>query len=190
MRNDRCRCCKRTLTIWPSRTIKATIARFYLIFFFFKFIYWHFSIFFYLIFIWFCRWFTAVIVLWNTLWLPVTSNWSKPNVWHCSRDIKKLKKWPSMQLNPLFFLHFFFLQNELRLVIVFWLGYSDILRNDSTNADALLVRGLCFYYQDNVEKAFMHFTQVLRLAPDHVKARDIYRVRFSFIWLLLLLLLL
>lgn len=52
---------------------------------------------------------------------------------------------------------------------------NDVLRNDATNADALLVRGLCFYYQDNVEKAFMHFTQVLRLAPDHVKARDIYR---------------
>ena len=27
-----------------------------------------------------------------------------------------------------------------------------------------------------MEKAFQHFQQVLRLAPDHSKARDIYRV--------------
>jgi len=52
---------------------------------------------------------------------------------------------------------------------------NDILRTDHTNADALLVRGLCFYYQDNVDKAFSHFQHVLRMAPDHAKARDIYR---------------
>ena len=38
------------------------------------------------------------------------------------------------------------------------------------------MRGLCFYYQDNVDKAFSHFQHVLRMAPDHAKARDIYRV--------------
>ncbi len=53
---------------------------------------------------------------------------------------------------------------------------SDILRLDGMNADAVYVRGLCLYYQDNVEKAFQHFQQCLRLAPDHTKARDIYRV--------------
>ena len=47
---------------------------------------------------------------------------------------------------------------------------------DSMSADAMYVRGLCLYYQDNMEKAFQHFQQVLRLAPDHSKARDIYRV--------------
>merc|ERR1711963_163001 len=43
------------------------------------------------------------------------------------------------------------------------------------NADAIYVRGLCLYYEDNVERAFSHFTQVLRFAPDHVKAKEIYR---------------
>ena len=45
------------------------------------------------------------------------------------------------------------------------------------NADAVFVRGLCLYYQDNVDKAFQHFQQTLRLAPDHSKARDAYRVK-------------
>lgn len=52
---------------------------------------------------------------------------------------------------------------------------NDVLRLDQTNADALLVRGLCFYYQDNIERAFLHFKQVLLMAPDHAKARDIFR---------------
>lgn len=52
---------------------------------------------------------------------------------------------------------------------------NDILRADSFCADAIYVRGLCLYYQDNMEKAFQHFQQVLRLAPDHTKSRDIYR---------------
>jgi len=56
---------------------------------------------------------------------------------------------------------------------------SNILRLDSTCADGLYVRGLCLYYQDNMEKAFQHFQQVLRLAPDHAKARDVYRVSNS-----------
>jgi DnaJ homolog subfamily C member 7 len=43
-------------------------------------------------------------------------------------------------------------------------------------ADAVYVRGLCLYYQDNIEKAFQHFRQVLTFAPDHSKAREIYRV--------------
>merc|ERR1711976_1148437 len=52
---------------------------------------------------------------------------------------------------------------------------NDVLRSDSMNADAVYVRGLCLYYQDNVEKAFQHFQQVLRLAPDHTKARYVYK---------------
>merc|ERR1719195_2156080 len=43
------------------------------------------------------------------------------------------------------------------------------------NADAIYVRGLCLYYEDNVDRAFSHFTQVLRFAPDHVKAKEIYK---------------
>jgi DnaJ family protein C protein 7 len=44
------------------------------------------------------------------------------------------------------------------------------------NADAVFVRGLSLYYQDNTEKAFQHFQQVLRLAPDHCKAREALKV--------------
>ncbi|XP_065433953.1 dnaJ homolog subfamily C member 7 isoform X2 [Chrysemys picta bellii] len=47
---------------------------------------------------------------------------------------------------------------------------SDILRMDSTNADALYVRGLCLYYEDCIEKAVQFFIQALRMAPDHEKA--------------------
>jgi len=52
---------------------------------------------------------------------------------------------------------------------------NDILRFDSLNVDALYIRGMSLYYIDNVEKAFQHFQQVLRLCPDHEKAKDIYR---------------
>jgi DnaJ family protein C protein 7 len=52
---------------------------------------------------------------------------------------------------------------------------NDILHVDKQNADAVYVRGMCLYYQDNVEQAFCHFQHVLRLAPDHQKAVDIYK---------------
>ncbi|CAF95830.1 unnamed protein product, partial [Tetraodon nigroviridis] len=48
---------------------------------------------------------------------------------------------------------------------------TDILRLDSTNADALYVRGLCLYYEDCIDKAVQFFIQALRMAPDHEKAR-------------------
>ncbi len=43
------------------------------------------------------------------------------------------------------------------------------------NADAIYVRGLCLYYEDNVDRAFSHFQQVLRFAPDHTKAKEAYK---------------
>ncbi|KAG8265386.1 DnaJ sub C member 7, partial [Homalodisca vitripennis] len=52
---------------------------------------------------------------------------------------------------------------------------NDIVSADQTNADAIYVRGMCLYYQDNVERAFSHFQHVLKLAPDHKKAIDIYK---------------
>jgi len=52
---------------------------------------------------------------------------------------------------------------------------NDLLRQDSTNVDAIYVRGLCLYYEDNVDKAFTHFQQVLRFAPDHQRAKDVYK---------------
>lgn len=52
---------------------------------------------------------------------------------------------------------------------------DNIMRAEPTNADAVYVRGLCFYYEDNIEKALQHFQQVLRLAPDHPKASVAYK---------------
>jgi len=52
---------------------------------------------------------------------------------------------------------------------------NDILRQDNINAEAIYVRGLCLYNEDNVDKAFTHFQQVLKLSPDHTKAREIYK---------------
>lgn len=52
---------------------------------------------------------------------------------------------------------------------------NDILRLENMNADAIYVRGMCLYYDDNIDKAFQHFQQVLRLAPDHQKAKTTYR---------------
>lgn len=54
--------------------------------------------------------------------------------------------------------------------------FSDILRMDSTNGDALYVRGLCLYYEDCIDKAVQFFVQALRMAPDHEKARLACRV--------------
>jgi len=52
---------------------------------------------------------------------------------------------------------------------------NSVLQFDNMNADAIYVRGLCLYYEDNVDRAFSHFTQVLRFAPDHLKAKEIYK---------------
>ncbi|XP_075732979.1 dnaJ homolog subfamily C member 7 isoform X1 [Rhipicephalus microplus] len=52
---------------------------------------------------------------------------------------------------------------------------NKIMRAEPTNADAMYVRGLCFYYEDNIDKALQHFQQVLRLAPDHKKASAAYK---------------
>ena len=54
--------------------------------------------------------------------------------------------------------------------------YSDILHVDGKNVDAIYVRGMSLYYQDNVDKAFTHFQHVLKAAPDHRKALEIYKV--------------
>jgi len=76
-----------------------------------------------------------------------------------------------------------FQEKELDLQILqifhYTLFYSDILRMDSTNADALYVRGLCLYYEDCIDKAVQFFVQALRMAPDHEKARLACRVRLE-----------
>ncbi|XP_046859863.1 dnaJ homolog subfamily C member 7-like [Xenia sp. Carnegie-2017] len=50
---------------------------------------------------------------------------------------------------------------------------NSVLRENNRNADALYVRGLCLYYQDNEEQAFKCFTNVLKIDPDHKKAKAI-----------------
>ncbi|XP_034946040.1 dnaJ homolog subfamily C member 7 [Chelonus insularis] len=51
----------------------------------------------------------------------------------------------------------------------------DMLHLDRSNVDATYVRGVCLYYQDNIDKAFTHFQEVLRLAPDHKKSLEMYK---------------
>ncbi|XP_023020069.1 tetratricopeptide repeat protein 2 [Leptinotarsa decemlineata] len=52
---------------------------------------------------------------------------------------------------------------------------NSILHLNKGNADAIYVRGICLFYEDNLDSAFQHFQQVLRLAPDHQKAMNIYK---------------
>ena len=52
---------------------------------------------------------------------------------------------------------------------------NDIVMKDQMNADAIYVRGMCLYYQDNNEKAFQHFQRVLQYSPDHTKAKVFYK---------------
>jgi len=52
---------------------------------------------------------------------------------------------------------------------------NEILRKDQHNLEALYVRGICLYYQDQTEKAMNLFQQLLRTAPDFQKAKEIYR---------------
>jgi len=54
--------------------------------------------------------------------------------------------------------------------------FSDVLRNDKMNADAVFIRGLCLYYDDNIEKAVTFFTHALKLSPDHSEARSTLKV--------------
>jgi DnaJ family protein C protein 7 len=52
---------------------------------------------------------------------------------------------------------------------------NDIVRSESTNSDAIFIRGMCLYYQDSVDKAFQHFQRVLQFSPDHAKALSFYK---------------
>lgn len=51
----------------------------------------------------------------------------------------------------------------------------DVLQKNSNDANAILVRGICFHLEDNTEKALTHFSQALRLAPDLTEAKT-YRM--------------
>lgn len=47
-----------------------------------------------------------------------------------------------------------------------------IMKFDTTNCDAIYVRGLTLYYSDNLDKGIMHFERTLQLDPDHKKAKQ------------------
>lgn len=53
---------------------------------------------------------------------------------------------------------------------------SDIavtaMKIDPSSVDAIFIRGLCLYYDDNLEKGILHFERVLQLDPDHSKAKS------------------
>ena len=50
-----------------------------------------------------------------------------------------------------------------------------ILRKDSTNSDGYFIRGLSYFYQDNLDKAIAHFQQALRTEPEHKKSRLFFK---------------
>ncbi|XP_044750122.1 dnaJ homolog subfamily C member 7 [Coccinella septempunctata] len=52
---------------------------------------------------------------------------------------------------------------------------NGILHLDKGNADAIYVRGICLFYEDNIDSSVNYFQQVLRLAPDHAKAMELYK---------------
>lgn len=52
---------------------------------------------------------------------------------------------------------------------------TDIIRFDQMNVDALCIRGMVLYYQDNLEKAINHFQQAMKLSPDHRKCLALYK---------------
>lgn len=50
------------------------------------------------------------------------------------------------------------------------------MKSDSNSADAIFVRGLCLYYNDNIEKGLLHFERCIALDPDHKKAK-VFRIK-------------
>lgn len=47
----------------------------------------------------------------------------------------------------------------------------SIMQCESSNVDAIFVRGLTLYYGDNIDKGIMHFERALALDPDHKHAK-------------------
>lgn len=58
---------------------------------------------------------------------------------------------------------------------------NSILHLDNGNADAIYVRGICLFYQDNVEKAFTHFQQVNNLIIACSLLGQIHRFKKSYL---------
>lgn len=45
------------------------------------------------------------------------------------------------------------------------------MKADASSADAVYVRGLCLYYNDNLDKGLTHFQRALALDPEHNNAK-------------------
>merc|ERR1719458_2392128 len=52
---------------------------------------------------------------------------------------------------------------------------KDALASDKSNIDAQYVRGLCHYFEDDIEEAIKSLAEVLKMAPSHGKAKDTKR---------------
>ena len=52
---------------------------------------------------------------------------------------------------------------------------KDVLASDKSNVDAQYVRGLCHYFEDDIEEAIKSLAEVLKMAPSHGKAKDTKR---------------
>ena len=52
---------------------------------------------------------------------------------------------------------------------------KEVLQNDKANVDALYIRGLCHYFDDDLDKAIKVFGEVVKVDPKNGKAMDIKR---------------
>lgn len=52
---------------------------------------------------------------------------------------------------------------------------NSILMFDKQNAEAIFIRGLVLYYEDNVDLAISHFQRALKLAPEQENVKKAYR---------------
>jgi len=48
-----------------------------------------------------------------------------------------------------------------------------IMQCDTKNVDAIYVRGLTLYFEDNIDKSILHFERTLTLDPDHKRAKKL-----------------
>merc|ERR1712123_96768 len=73
--------------------------------------------------------------------------------------------------------------NQLRVKLALCLGHQGmfpeamgelkkVIKNDAKNTEALFVRGLCFYYQEKTDRALESFEMVLKIDPDHERAKE------------------
>jgi len=57
------------------------------------------------------------------------------------------------------------------IIIIIMYFISDLVREDTNNADAIYLKGLVHYEEGENSKAIQHFVEALRVHPDHEKSR-------------------